>query len=198
MPNSFPDSPSSVTKPTQIDPQVDQKSSQNRSREGSGATGWPQVRPKSARKPPKSAPEAPRELPGSAPRLPKGASEGQEGRPRGPKGAPRRPRWSPSRLQVASESEKVDFLKIIVFPKEHLCFSRVGRPKMRPRSSQIASRSLSRATLGEKSRSRRPVERPVERLGAPRLLEGPVGRPVGQPGRPTGFAHPLRPVGQFV
>ena len=173
MPNRLPNSPSSITKPTQIDPQVDPKSSQNRSREGSGATGWPQVRPKSARKPPKSAPEAPRERPGSFPRLPKGASEGQEGRPRGPKGAPRRPRGSPSRLQVASESEKADFLKIIVFPKENLCFSRFGRPKMRPRSSQIASRSLSRATLGEKSRSRRPVERPVERVGRPtRSLTG--------------------------
>ena len=112
MPGRPPNSPNSVAKPTQIDPQVDPKSSQNRSREGSGATGWPQVRPKSAKKPPKSAPEAPREGPGSAPRLPKGASEGQEERPRGPKGAPRRPRGSPSRLQVAPESEKVDFLKI--------------------------------------------------------------------------------------
>ena len=97
MPHRAPKSLTSVTKPTPIDPQVDPESSQNRSREGSGAPGQPQVRPKSAKKPPKSAPKAPRERPGSAPRLPKGASEGPEGRPRGPKGAPRRPRWSPSR-----------------------------------------------------------------------------------------------------
>ena len=98
MQNCLPNSPSSVTKLTQIDPQVDPKSSQNRSREGSGATGWSQVRLKSARKPPKSAPEAPRERPK--------APQGRLGVPRRvPKRAQRRPKTAkmvakspPSRL----------------------------------------------------------------------------------------------------
>ena len=161
----------------------------------------PKIGPGRGREPlggPKCAPRAPGRLlralprrPRSAPRLPKAALEGQEGRSRGPKGAPRRPRWSPSRLQVASESEKADFLKIITFPTENLDVSRLGRPKMTSRSYQIASRSLSRAALGEKNRSRRPVERQNERLGAPRSVEEPVGGPNWR----CWFAQPPSPVG---
>ena len=69
---SPPNSPKSVAKPAQINPKVDLKSSQNRSREGSGALGWPQGRPKSAKKPPKSGPEAPRERPESPPGVARG------------------------------------------------------------------------------------------------------------------------------
>ena len=133
MPNRLPNSPSSVTKPTQIDPQVDPKSSQNRSREGSGATGWPQVRPKSARKPPKSAPEAPREGPGSAPRLPKGAQERQESTEelaRSASGAlQERARAPQERPEEAQESPK----------------SGPGLPKVSPRGVRVPFQERKRA-----------------------------------------------------
>ena len=95
MQNRQPNSPSSVTKPTQIDPQVDKKTFQNRSRERSGATGWPQVRPKSARKPPKSAPEAPRERP-----------KAPQGRLGGPRRAPKRAKRRPKTAKMVAKSPR--------------------------------------------------------------------------------------------
>ena len=93
MLNRLPNPPISVTKPTQIDPQVDPKSSRNRSREGSGGTGWSQVRLKSARKPPKSAPEAPRERP-----------KAPQGRLGVPKRVPKRPQRRPKTAKIVAKS----------------------------------------------------------------------------------------------
>ena len=94
----------SVTKPTQIDLQVDPKSSQNWSREGMGAFGRSQVRPKSAKRAPKSCPGVPRECP-EASQVRLGVLK------RSLKRVPRRPKTAKNRSQVTLGSQVGDMAR---------------------------------------------------------------------------------------
>ena len=172
--------PKSTQNPLKIDPRV--------SRMPLEVPSAPQERQESTKEAPWSAPRALQERPGAPPERPE---EPQEP----PKSGPERPKVSPRWLREPIQERSQDFAEIAFSSTRERDSEGSRRPRERPRSSQIASRSLSRVTLGEKSRSTKPVERKVERLGAARSLGEPVGMPVGQPGRPTGFAHPTSIVG---
>ena len=160
---------------SQNPPRSTPKSTQNPLKIGPGggqeAPGGPKCAsraPGERKRVPRSAPRALQERPGA----PQESPEAPEERP---KSAPEQPKIGPRRVREAIQERKCDFLKIALSSTREHDFQGSGRPKMRPRSSQIASRRLSRATLSEKSRSREPVERQVDRLGAPSSLGRPVG-----------------------
>ena len=106
---SFQISPKSVTKPTQIDPQVDPKSFPNRSRERLRALRRFQVLPQSAKRAPKSSLGAPQERP-EAPQEPPGAPN------RRPKRVPKRPEAAKKRSQVVLGSEEGDMARSSLAP----------------------------------------------------------------------------------
>ena len=158
---------------------------------------------------PKCSPRAPRELPraalecpGSALRHPKcalgcsrGASRGSQGAPRLPKTAPKSllgAKWAIWREAASRCMRKMQVKSVSIMGDSfsaQLRKTTPNRPQMAPRivpnRLSETSRGPLEATLGEQSRSRRPVERSVERLGATSSLQGPV--------RARRSAHPFGP-----
>ena len=140
----------------------------------------PQERQKSTKEVPQNAPRALQERPGPPQERPEEAQEP-------PKSGPERAKVSPRWLREPIQERSQDFAKFAFSYTRERDSEGSRRPRERPRSSQIASRSLSRATLGAQVCSRSPVESPVERLGAAKLTRGACR---GESGGPSGASGP--------